>query len=330
MENRAIARYIGLWATGWRGPGIGVAIPSYRLMPQNPHPAQIEDAAAAFAWVVQNIAQHGGDASRIYLSGHSAGAHLAALLALDEKYLGKFGLPRTSIRGVIAMSGIYDVDKLDTFLVAADNGDKHDASPVAHAHSGSPPFLISYCQWDYFGLPKQARDFTIALKKNFVPAQLLYVPNENHISEVISLVQDHGLLIDAILNAVNNGISDTLVTGPAFDLVGVGLNATDTLLLVPKYPELGGKVAVRTRNHESRRPGGQRPRHLRQARPADQVHRRCRRRRTRPHPDGQPSRSLLSISTIFRSAPAAPIRAPTSSSTSPPASAPSSGIARIV
>jgi acetyl esterase/lipase len=205
----------GSWRTGDRSQyvalgdrlarvGIGVAIPSYRLMPQNPHPAQVEDAAAAFAWVVKNISQRGGDASRIYLSGHSAGAHLAALLALDEKYLAKFDLPRKSIRSVIAMSGIYNVDKLDTFLVAAGAGDKHDASPLAHAHSGAPPFLISYCQWDYFGLPKQARDFILGLKKNFVAAELLYVPGENHISEVISLVQDHGLLIDAILNVVNN------------------------------------------------------------------------------------------------------------------------------
>jgi acetyl esterase/lipase len=205
----------GSWKTGDRSQyvalgdrlaraGIGVAIPSYRLMPQNPHPAQIEDVAAAFAWVAQNISQHGGDGSRIYLAGHSAGAHLAALLALDEKYLGKFGLPRTSIRGVIAMSGIYNVDKLDTFLVASDKGDKHDASPSAHAHSGAPPFLISYCQWDYFGLPKQARDFTLTLKKNFVAVELLYVPGENHISEVLSLVQDHGLLIDTILRFVNN------------------------------------------------------------------------------------------------------------------------------
>ncbi len=182
--------------------GIGVAIPSYRLMPQNPHPAQIEDVAAAFAWVVRNISQHGGDVTRIYLSGHSAGAHLAALLALDEKYLKKFDLPRTTIRGVIAMSGIYDVGQLDTFVVAADKGDKRDASPVAHAHSGAPPFLISYCQWDYFGLPKQARDFALTLKKNFVGAELLYVPGENHISEVVSLVQDHGPLVDAILSAV--------------------------------------------------------------------------------------------------------------------------------
>ncbi len=67
--------------------GIGVVIPSYRLMPQNPYPAQMEDAAAAFAWVYRNIAQYGGDASRIYVAGHSSGGHLASLLALDPKYL---------------------------------------------------------------------------------------------------------------------------------------------------------------------------------------------------------------------------------------------------
>jgi acetyl esterase/lipase len=182
--------------------GIGVAIPSFRLMPQNPHPAQIEDLAAAFDWVYRNISERGGDVSHIYLSGHSSGAHLAALLALDEKYLKKFDLSHTAIRGVIAMSGVYDVDKLDTFL-AADANDKHDASPLAHAHSGAPPFFITYCQWDYFGLPKQARDFTTALKKNFVPAQLLYVPGESHISEVISLLQENGPLVDAILGAIN-------------------------------------------------------------------------------------------------------------------------------
>ena len=202
----------GSWRTGDRGiykalgerfarAGIGVAIPSYRLMPQNPHPAQIEDVASAFAWVYRNIAQFGGDASRIYASGHSAGAHLVSLLALDEKYLRKFDLERKSIAGVIAMSGVYSVDNLETF-VASDSGNKRDASPLTHAHSGAPPFWISYCQWDYFDLPKQARDFTATLKKNFVSAQLLYVPSEGHISEVLSLVQEHSLLVDAILGIV--------------------------------------------------------------------------------------------------------------------------------
>jgi len=185
--------------------GIAVAVPSYRLMPQNAHPAQIEDLAAAFNWVYRNIAQRGGDPARIYLVGHSAGAHLAALLALDGKYLNKFTLPRSSIRGVVAISGIFDVSKLETFVTAPDAADasaRRDASPIAHAHSGAPHFTVTYCQWDSFGFPKQARDFTLTLKKNFVPARLLYVPGENHISEVLSLVQDHSLLADTVLNVV--------------------------------------------------------------------------------------------------------------------------------
>ncbi len=205
----------GAWRTGDRSQyealgerfaraGVGVAIPSYRLMPRSPHPAQIEDLAAAFAWVVRNIPQHGGDPARIYLSGHSAGAHLAALLALDEKYLKKFDLAPAAIRGVIAMSGIYEVDHLDAFLVSGgDPGAKHDASPLAHITSRAPDFLISYCQWDYLGLPRQARDLTEALRKNFVPARLLYVPGENHISEVVSLMREKSLLVDTILSVIN-------------------------------------------------------------------------------------------------------------------------------
>ena len=89
--------------------GIGVAIPSYRLMPKNPHPAQIEDAAAAFAWVYKNIAKYGGDATRIYMAGHSAGGHLAALLALDPQYLENTTSRSARSMASRRMSGVYDV-----------------------------------------------------------------------------------------------------------------------------------------------------------------------------------------------------------------------------
>ncbi len=202
--------YGGSWRTGDRATyralgnrfaraGIAVAIPSYRLMPQNPHPAQIEDIAAAFAWVRANIGQYGGDTARIYVSGHSAGGHLAALLALDEKYLQKFNLTASAIRGVITMSGVYDVDNVAAFEV---EGDKHDASPLAHVHLGAPPFLVTYCQWDYLGLPKQARDFSAALRRSFVETHLVYIPGQGHITEVLGLIDDHGPLMDAVLSFV--------------------------------------------------------------------------------------------------------------------------------
>lgn len=175
--------------------GIGVAIPSYRLMPQYPHPAQIEDAAAAFAWVCRNIAQFGGDVSRIYIAGHSAGGHLVSLLALDPQWLKKYDASPGAIRGVATMSGVYNVEDVEAFK------DRH-ASPIEYVHPHLPPFLITYCQWDYAGLPKQARDFAATLKKEFGDVKLLYVPGESHISEIIATLKDDDPLARAILDFV--------------------------------------------------------------------------------------------------------------------------------
>lgn len=176
--------------------GIGVVIPSYRLMPKDPHPAQIEDAAAAFAWVYRNIAQYGGDTARIYVAGHSAGGHLAALLALDPKYLAKYNIVG-AIDGVVSMSGVYNVGTLDGFRAADD-----DPSPIDHVHAHAPPFLVTYCQWDYWGLPKQARDFVEALRGSFVETRLVYVQGESHISEILSTLKDDDPSARAILNFV--------------------------------------------------------------------------------------------------------------------------------
>lgn len=177
QDDRSPYSPLGIY---FAGQGIGVAIPSFRPKPDHPHPAQIEDAAAAFAWIERNIARHGGDPSRVYLMGHSMGGQLASLLALDREYLKN----TDAIRGVIAVSGIYSVGSLPEFASADD-----DPSPLDHVHAGAPRFLILYCQWDAFGLPAQARDFAHVLEKNFVPARLVYLPGENHVSELISIMR---------------------------------------------------------------------------------------------------------------------------------------------
>jgi acetyl esterase/lipase len=212
----------GSWRTGDRSlyralgnryarAGIAVAIPSYRLMPANPHPAQIEDIAAAFAWVHNQAAGFGGDTRRIYLIGHSAGGHLVSLLATDPRYLEKYGLASDAIHGVISISGVYDVRDTAAFVY---DGDRNSASPQSLVHScltrtthslctfPGPPFLIAYCQWDYLTLPKQARDFEAALKKAFNPVQLIYIPQESHISEIVSAAAGDSPLERAILSFV--------------------------------------------------------------------------------------------------------------------------------
>ena len=169
--------------------GIGFVVPSYRLAPKHPHPAQIEDVAAALAWTVEHIAEHGGDPKRIYLAGHSAGGHLVALLALDPRWLAAHQLTSKSIRGVMALSGVYDLSVTDAAesVFSADPAKRREASPQTFARPPAPPFLVSYCQWDYMLLPAQAIGFHGALRKAGIDAELVYVPGENHLSEMINV-----------------------------------------------------------------------------------------------------------------------------------------------
>jgi acetyl esterase/lipase len=101
--------------------GIGVVLPNYRLSPEVKHPEHVKDIARAFAWTHAHIAQYGGDPGKIFLAGHSAGAHLVALLATDEQYLQAEGLQTADVKGVIAVSGVYRIaaDRLDVTLGGA-------------------------------------------------------------------------------------------------------------------------------------------------------------------------------------------------------------------
>ena len=92
--------------------GIGVVSPSYRLSPSVMHPAHVQDAAAATAWTIKNIARYGGEPDSVYVAGHSAGAYLAALLSIDPAHLGAHELSAASIRGSILISAFLYVEEI--------------------------------------------------------------------------------------------------------------------------------------------------------------------------------------------------------------------------
>jgi acetyl esterase/lipase len=189
----------GYWRSGDRAqyPGVGgrfandgvlTVVISYRLLPKDKPPAQIEDVAAAFAWTVKHISEYGGDPSRIYIAGHSAGGHLVSLLASNGSYLKTQGLSTKDIKGVVSISGVYDV-RVVPEIFTKEEQIVREASPLDNIHPGAPPFLITYCQWDYMTLPPQAMDFYKALDKAHIPAELVYVPKENHVSEIGATVR---------------------------------------------------------------------------------------------------------------------------------------------
>lgn len=85
--------------------GLAVVGVSYRLAPKAQTPSFIEDTAAAVAWVLKNIERYGGDPQKVFVAGHSAGAYLATMIAMDPKWLAAEGLSHRQLAGVAAISG---------------------------------------------------------------------------------------------------------------------------------------------------------------------------------------------------------------------------------
>jgi len=182
----------GVLGNRYSKAGFVTVVPSYRLAPKHPHPAQIEDVAAAFAWTVRHVSEYGGDTNRIYVAGHSAGGHLVSLLSLDEHYLASYQLSPKNIRGVLALSGVYNLTlgESQESVFGRDPKSRRDASPLFHIKAGAPPFLVTFCQWDYFSLPAMARQFHNALQKAGVKSELVFIPRESHISEIVNVSRE--------------------------------------------------------------------------------------------------------------------------------------------
>ena len=186
---------------------ITVAV-NYRLTPQVTHPGHVKDVALAIAWVRDEIEGYGGDRDRLILSGHSAGGHLAALLALDRRYLAEIGVPESSIRGCIPISGATDLsDHADsgTFTSreqieeAFGNRDAKlvAASPVNYVTPDDPPFLIMMAEGDPTGLQEQGRRLADALRDMDVYARYVTIKGRDH----FSIVRRFGSSHDATANA---------------------------------------------------------------------------------------------------------------------------------
>lgn len=88
----------------FRDKGIAVAAVSYRLSPKGEHPAYLEDAAAATAWVLNHIQEFGGDPKKVFISGHSAGGWLAAMVGMDPRWLAAEGKSNRDLAGIIPVS----------------------------------------------------------------------------------------------------------------------------------------------------------------------------------------------------------------------------------
>jgi len=165
--DRSEERFVG---QRFAGAGYVTVVTSYRLSPDVSHPAHIQDVAAAFAWVTRNIGRHGGDPGRILVTGHSAGAYLAMLLAADPRWLAAHKLSPHAIAGVAPVSGFYWVDRegvapdRPAYVWGTDRRAWIDASPAHYLRSDVPPVLLLDTDGDEAWRQRQKADFAEALR----------------------------------------------------------------------------------------------------------------------------------------------------------------------
>ncbi|MBN8706854.1 MAG: alpha/beta hydrolase [Bacteroidetes bacterium] len=127
-----------------RGKGIAIIGVGYRLTPQAKSPDYLEDAAAAVSWVFNNITKYGGDSTLIFVSGHSAGGYLAAMVGLDKSWLAAHQIDANRLAGIIPFSG----QMITHFSIRKERGipetqpaiDKF--APLFHVRPDAPPLLL--------------------------------------------------------------------------------------------------------------------------------------------------------------------------------------------
>jgi acetyl esterase/lipase len=182
--------------------GVAFVSTGYRLSPKVMHPAHIQDVARGFAWTVAHIGKYGGNPGAIFVSGHSAGGHLAALLATDDDYLKAEKLSPSNIKGVIPVSGVFVISPRMKNIFGDDAAVCKKASPQSHVRAGLPPFLVLYGDGERNGLGKQAEAFAPALKEKKVEATVVVGKDRNHGSIMMRMAAEADPATQAVLEFI--------------------------------------------------------------------------------------------------------------------------------
>jgi acetyl esterase/lipase len=187
--------YGGNWQTGARGRyrfvgqsfasrGCVTVVPDYRLFPEARYPGFVEDGAAAIAWVAASIARFGGDPRRIVAIGHSAGAHIALMLALNPA----FGLARGALAAAVGLAGPYDFEPRGrTREILVVDGGGPSAMPIAYADGAAAPVLLITGGADTTVRPGNSHRLAERVRAHGGSAELVVYPRVGHVRLVAAL-----------------------------------------------------------------------------------------------------------------------------------------------
>ncbi len=195
--------YGGSWASGAKADyafagrslaaeGFVVVVPDYRLVPDVRFPGFVEDAAAAVAFARAHAAAWGGDPARLALAGHSAGAYLAAMVALDPAWLARAGAPTGTVKAWAGLSGPYDFLPFDVDASRNAFGAwprPEETQPITFAGAGDPPAFLAHGTRDTTVRPRNTQRLAARLRAAGVPVEARLYEGLDHKDVVLALTR---------------------------------------------------------------------------------------------------------------------------------------------
>jgi len=193
--------YGGGWVSGDRGDygfagrafaaqGFVTIVADYRLVPEVRFPAFLQDGALAVKWARDHVAQYGGDPERISLSGHSAGAYQAAMLALDPHYLRDAGVDPKIVRSAALLAtpaDFYPFTEIRGRDALGAWPRPLETQPISFARADAPPILLMHGTADTVVRPYNSERLSAKLKGLGAPVDLRLYQGKSHIDLVKSL-----------------------------------------------------------------------------------------------------------------------------------------------
>jgi acetyl esterase/lipase len=197
--------YGGSWESGKRkwysyvgktlaDNGIVTFIPDYRKYPDVQFPEFVDDAAKATRWARDHAVEFGGDPSRLYVMGHSAGGQIAALIACDDRYLKSVGMDIGELSGMIGLAGAYaflPFVEEEPQIFGASETSQHDSQPINFVQGREPPLLLLQGEDDDEVEPSNAIKMAERAHTVGASADLKLYPDMGHASIILSLARGH-------------------------------------------------------------------------------------------------------------------------------------------
>ncbi|HVT36047.1 MAG TPA: alpha/beta hydrolase [Nevskiaceae bacterium] len=170
--------------------GFVCVIPNVREYPQVRFPAFVQDGANAIKWTRQHVGLYGGDLEKLIIMGHSSGAHIAAMLALDEEWLKAVGGSRAWLRGMIGLAGPYDFLPLtdpDLRDIFGPPEDFEKGQPIFYVDGQNPPLLLIHGEDDDSVLVKNSINLADAVRHAGGAVETVIYPKLSHRFALITM-----------------------------------------------------------------------------------------------------------------------------------------------